>query len=121
MRNRLLYFGLMIIMAASMTVFSGCIDTSHLAGSASTAIEEDNEATPETESEEAEELEEAEEAEVEALAAEAASVEYEEMVWIPRTGSKYHSNPDCSRMRDPSHVTLSEAERRGYDPCSKCY
>lgn len=43
------------------------------------------------------------------------------MVWIPRTGSKYHSNPNCSNMKDPTKVTLEEAKERGYDPCKKCY
>lgn len=42
-------------------------------------------------------------------------------VWIPRTGSKYHSRSSCSNMRSPSKVKKSEAIRRGYTPCSKCY
>ena len=42
-------------------------------------------------------------------------------VWIPKTGSKYHANPDCSNMSNPREVTLSEAKRRGYTPCSKCH
>lgn len=45
----------------------------------------------------------------------------EEMVWIPRTGSKYHNNPDCSGMKDPTQVARDEAEERGYNPCKKCY
>lgn len=45
----------------------------------------------------------------------------EEMVWIPRTGSKYHSSSSCSNMKNPSQVTLDEAIRRGYEPCKKCY
>lgn len=45
----------------------------------------------------------------------------EEMVWIPRTGSKYHSRSSCSNMKNPSQVTLDEAIRRGYEPCKKCY
>lgn len=44
-----------------------------------------------------------------------------QMVWIPRTGSKYHSSSDCSNMRNPSHVTISDAIDRGYTPCKKCY
>ena len=47
--------------------------------------------------------------------------QYEEMVWIPRSGSRYHSNPECSGMNNPQEVTLSEAESRGYTPCQKCY
>ncbi len=44
-----------------------------------------------------------------------------EMVWIPRTGSKYHNNPDCSNMKNPSYVSLDEAIASGYEPCKKCY
>ena len=43
------------------------------------------------------------------------------MVWIPRTGKKYHSNQKCSGMKNPSYVTIEEAERRGFTPCKKCY
>ena len=43
------------------------------------------------------------------------------MVWIPRTGKKYHSNERCSNMKNPSYVTIEEAVRRGFTPCKKCY
>lgn len=43
------------------------------------------------------------------------------MVWIPRTGSKYHSDSDCSNMKNPEQVTQDTAESRGYEPCKKCY
>lgn len=42
-------------------------------------------------------------------------------VWIPRTGSKYHSNQYCSNMKNPSQVTEQEAINMGYQPCKKCY
>ncbi len=42
-------------------------------------------------------------------------------VWIPKTGSKYHKTSTCSGMKSPRKVTLKEAKRRGYKPCSKCY
>lgn len=45
----------------------------------------------------------------------------EQTVWIPRSGSKYHSHSSCSNMKNPSQVTLSEAQSRGYKPCKKCY
>lgn len=45
----------------------------------------------------------------------------ESQVWIPRTGSKYHSNPNCSNMKNPSQVSLSQAQSWGYEPCKKCY
>lgn len=44
-----------------------------------------------------------------------------DIVWIPRTGSKYHSTPDCSNMKNSLQVTKEEAEERGYEPCKKCY
>lgn len=45
----------------------------------------------------------------------------EQMVWIPSSGSKYHSNSSCSGMNNPTQVTKSVAEARGYTPCKKCY
>ena len=45
----------------------------------------------------------------------------EEMVWIPQSGSKYHSKSGCSRMKNPTQVTLSKAESMGFTPCKKCY
>ncbi len=43
------------------------------------------------------------------------------MVWIPKTGSKYHSKATCSGMKSPSQVTKEEAESRGYTPCKRCW
>ena len=43
------------------------------------------------------------------------------MVWIPQSGSKYHSRSGCSNMKNPTQVTQSEAESMGYEPCKKCY
>lgn len=45
----------------------------------------------------------------------------EQMVWVSRTGKKYHSNPNCSNMKNPAHMTQSDAEALGRTPCSKCY
>ncbi len=44
-----------------------------------------------------------------------------QMVWIPKTGKKYHSNPNCSNMKDPSQVSIETAKARGYTACKKCY
>ncbi|MBQ7767593.1 MAG: MBL fold metallo-hydrolase [Oscillospiraceae bacterium] len=44
-----------------------------------------------------------------------------DMVWIPKTGKKYHSSSSCSNMKNPSKVTRSQAIQMGYDPCKKCY
>lgn len=57
----------------------------------------------------------------ESIAVEEEQVQSGEMVWIPRTGSKYHNNPNCSNMKNPSQVTLQEAIDQGYEPCKKCY
>lgn len=45
----------------------------------------------------------------------------EQMVWIPQSGSKYHSNSSCSGMNNPTQITISEAQSMGYEPCKKCY
>ena len=42
------------------------------------------------------------------------------MVWIPRSGSKYHQNSWCSNMKKPREVTLKYAEKHGYTPCKRC-
>lgn len=43
------------------------------------------------------------------------------MVWIPNSGKKYHSRPNCSKMRNPSQVTLEQAISMGYEPCKVCH
>ena len=43
------------------------------------------------------------------------------MVWIPKSGSKYHSRSNCSNMKNPTQITKTEAERKGYTPCKKCH
>ncbi len=44
------------------------------------------------------------------------------MVWIPTNGGKkYHSHSSCSGMENPSQVTISEAQARGFTPCKRCY
>lgn len=64
----------------------------------------------------------AEKAEQERIAAEQAAAQPQEpMVWIPASGSKYHSNSSCSNMNNPTQVTLSEAQNMGLTPCQKCY
>ncbi|MBQ3003842.1 MAG: hypothetical protein IJD82_08925 [Clostridia bacterium] len=45
----------------------------------------------------------------------------EQMVWIPKSGSKYHSKAGCSNMKNPTQVTKSEAEAMGYTPCKRCH
>ena len=43
------------------------------------------------------------------------------MVWIPKSGKKYHRSSSCSNMKNPSQVTLEKAQSLGYRPCCKCY
>ena len=45
------------------------------------------------------------------------------MVWIPATGKKYHSIPNCGRMNPDNarQISKSDAESKGYDACSKCW
>lgn len=43
------------------------------------------------------------------------------MVWIPKSGKKYHRSSSCSNMKNPSQVTLEKAQSLGYTLCSKCY
>lgn len=42
------------------------------------------------------------------------------LVWVPRSGSKYHSKSNCSNMKNPRQVTLSEALSCGFTPCKRC-
>ena len=44
-----------------------------------------------------------------------------EMVWVSGTGKKYHNNPSCSGMKNPSQISLSTAQKRGLTPCKNCY
>ena len=43
------------------------------------------------------------------------------MVWISGSGKKYHSNPNCSGMKNPWQVSIGEAQSMGREPCKKCY
>lgn len=45
----------------------------------------------------------------------------ETMVWIPRTGVRYHANANCSGMDGPRLVSVTEARDLGYTPCNNCY
>lgn len=44
-----------------------------------------------------------------------------DMVWIPNSGSKYHSHSGCSNMKNPRQVTKQEAINQGFDACKKCW
>lgn len=42
-------------------------------------------------------------------------------VWIAKSGKKYHSNPNCSKMKSPVEIDLLQAIENGYEPCGKCF
>ena len=44
-----------------------------------------------------------------------------DMVWVSKTGKRYHSNPECSGMKSPSQIPLETARQRGLTPCQNCY
>ena len=44
----------------------------------------------------------------------------EDLVWISRTGSKYHTRPNCSNMKGPTQLSREVAEAQGYAPCKRC-
>lgn len=44
-----------------------------------------------------------------------------EMVWIPSSGTKYHSKSTCSGMKSPRQIPLEDAIKQGYTACQKCH
>ena len=44
-----------------------------------------------------------------------------QMVWIPVSGTKYHSKSSCSNMKSPKYISLAEAQNQGYTACKKCH
>ena len=45
----------------------------------------------------------------------------EDYVWIPASGTLYHSRSDCSGMRSPTYEPVTDELLRRYRPCSKCW
>ncbi|NFT67505.1 MBL fold metallo-hydrolase [Clostridium botulinum] len=42
-------------------------------------------------------------------------------VWVANKTSKvYHSSKDCSNMKNPTEISLEDAQTKGLKPCSKC-
>lgn len=75
----------------------------------------------EEQAEEAAKAQAAAQAQAEAEAQAAQMQTQENMVWIPQSGAKYHSNSSCSNMNNPTQVSISQAQASGYEPCKKCY
>jgi len=42
------------------------------------------------------------------------------LVWVSKSGSKYHKVADCSKMKEPQSMTEAEALAAGKEPCSNC-
>lgn len=42
-------------------------------------------------------------------------------VWIEKGGDVYHSTPECSGMKEPYQVKLSQATKAGLKPCELCH
>ncbi len=40
---------------------------------------------------------------------------------VSGNGTKYHSDPHCSRMNGVIEMSVEEAQAMGYTPCKKCY
>lgn len=49
-----------------------------------------------------------------------AAIDDEILVWVSKTGKKYHSDSGCSGMKSPVQVSREEALRRGLAPCKRC-
>ena len=46
----------------------------------------------------------------------------EEMVWVAnKTAKVYHSSKTCSNMKNPTQMSLADAQAKGLKPCSKCH
>ncbi|BCZ46908.1 competence protein ComE [Clostridium gelidum] len=46
----------------------------------------------------------------------------EEMVWVAnKTAKVYHSTKTCSNMKNPTQMSLADAQAKGLTPCSKCH
>lgn len=43
------------------------------------------------------------------------------IVFVPRTGKRYHAVADCGTMRSARATTVAEAEAAGYTPCGVCW
>lgn len=49
-----------------------------------------------------------------------AAIDGDALVWVSKTGKKYHSDSGCSGMKSPVQVSREEALRRGLAPCKRC-
>ena len=56
-------------------------------------------------------------------ATQSSSPDVSSTVWVSATGERYHKINNCGRMNPAKarSMSRSEAEKKGYEPCSKCY
>ncbi len=46
----------------------------------------------------------------------------QEFVWVPTNGGKkYHKTQNCSSMKNPAKMTISDAQVSGFTPCKRCF
>lgn len=45
----------------------------------------------------------------------------EDVVWVSKSGKKYHAKSGCSGMKNPSGMSINDAVAGGYEACKKCY
>ena len=64
-----------------------------------------------------------EESEIDESETDEIASEDETLVWISKTGKKYHSVNDCGTMNPDTsrQMTEEEAEELGYEPCKRCH
>ena len=43
------------------------------------------------------------------------------MVYVTKSGKRYHNNPNCSKMKNPIEMDLLDAIEKGFEPCGRCY
>ena len=43
------------------------------------------------------------------------------VVYVTRTGARYHRNPNCGGMKEAIQTSLAEARQMGLDACENCY
>lgn len=42
------------------------------------------------------------------------------MVWVPKSGKRYHAESTCSNMKNPTLVDIDTAKAMGFTPCKVC-
>ena len=48
------------------------------------------------------------------------AVNPDKLVYITKSGKKYHADEHCSDMKNPTRTIIDDAVAKGYEPCKKC-